>query len=358
MDQQAAKPQIDDLLFPFLHASNEAESIAVLEQLICNLAQPLIRNIIHFKLNTFDSRRSFNQDGQELEDLSNEVIVRLVRTLRECKDSPQEKTIASLRSYVAVMAYNASDEYLRHKYPRRFSLKNKLRYILTHKAGLALWEIPSAEMLCGFASWQQTKKTRAGAPALGQTPSELEAFLQKSFPGLAMERVNLAELLQAVLEFLDSPIEIDELVTCISEILGLREVQTQSDLLRIENDRGLSSDPRERLDEAFDHRARLEKVWQEVLQLPPRQRTALLLNLRDEQGESAIAMLPILRIASLHQIAAALDMSAEELAAIWNELPLEDATLAERMGASRQQIINLRKCARERLTRRLLASGG
>ena len=124
----------------------------MLEQLICNLAQPLIRNIIHFKLKAAASHRSFNQDGHEVEDLSNEVIVRLVRTLRECKDSPQEKSIASLRSYVAVMAYNASDEYLRHKYPRRFSLKNRLRYILTHKAGLALRESTSGEMLCGFAS--------------------------------------------------------------------------------------------------------------------------------------------------------------------------------------------------------------
>jgi RNA polymerase sigma factor (sigma-70 family) len=358
VNQQAAKPQIDDLLLPFLHASSEAESTAVLEQLICNHAQPLIHNIIHFKLKASDSRRAFNQDGQEVEDLSNEVIVRLVRTLRECKASPQEKTIASLRSYVAVMAYNASDEYLRQKYPRRFSLKNKLRYILTHKAGLALWESASGETLCGLAAWPQTKTTRAAGPALGQRASELEAFLQKRFPGLAIERINLADLLPAVLEFSDSPIEIDELVTVIAERLGLREVQTQSDNLRIENDRVLSSDPREGLDEAFDHRARLERVWQEVLQLPPRQRAALLLNLRDEQGESAIAMLPILRIASLHQIAEALDMSAEELAAIWNDLPLEDATLAERMGATRQQIINLRKCARQRLARRLPASGG
>jgi RNA polymerase sigma factor (sigma-70 family) len=357
VDRQAAKPQIDDLLRPFLHAPSEAESIAELEQLVCNLAQPLIRNIIHFKLTAAASHSSFNQDGQEVEDLTNEVIVRLVRTLRECKDSPQEKTIASLRSYVAVMAYNASDEYLRHKYPRRFSLKNKLRYILTHKAGLALWESTGAETLCGFASWQQTKKATVGASALQLRQAEFEVFLRKRFPGLAIERINLAELLPAVLEFLDSPIEIDELVTLIAELLGQREVQTQSDALRIDNDKSLSSDPRERLDEAFDHRARLERVWQEVRQLPPRQRAALLLNLRDEQGESAIVMLPMLRIASLHQIAEALEMSAEELADIWNELPLEDTTLALRMGASRQQVINLRKCARQRLARRLSAAG-
>lgn len=352
MNRQAAKPQIDDLLLPFLDAPNEAESIALLEQLICNHAAPLIHNIIHFKLKASDWHRSGNQDGQEVDDLSNEVIVRLLRALRECKATPQEKTIASLRSYVAVMAYNASDEYLRQKYPRRFSLKNKLRYILTHHTGLALWESDSGEMLGGLSSKQQ--KTAVSASSLQQKQQEMDAFLQQRFPGLAIERVKLAELLPAVLEFFDSPIEIDELVTFMAEMLGLREVQKEGDTLSLENHRGLSSDPRESLDEAFEHRARLEKVWQEVQQLPPRQRAALLLNLRDEQGESAIVLLPMLRVASLHQIAETLEMSAQELAAIWNHLPLEDAALAERMSATRQQVINLRKCAREREFKALL----
>jgi hypothetical protein len=44
------------------------------------------------------------------------------------------------------------------------------------------------------------------------------------------------------------------------------------------------------------------------------------------------------------------------MAAVWNELPLEDAVIAERLGATRQQVINLRKCARARLSRRLAAA--
>jgi hypothetical protein len=46
-------------------------------------------------------------------------------------------------------------------------------------------------------------------------------------------------------------------------------------------------------------------------------------------------------------------MSAENLAAIWNDLPLEDIRIAELLQLTRQQVINARKSARERLARRL-----
>jgi DNA-binding transcriptional regulator LsrR (DeoR family) len=48
-------------------------------------------------------------------------------------------------------------------------------------------------------------------------------------------------------------------------------------------------------------------------------------------------------------------MSAEKFASIYVELPLDDATIAEHLGIPRQQVINLRLSARERLTRRMKA---
>jgi len=46
-------------------------------------------------------------------------------------------------------------------------------------------------------------------------------------------------------------------------------------------------------------------------------------------------------------------MSAESFAEVWNDLPLEDARIAELLGLTRQQVINARKSGRERLARRL-----
>jgi hypothetical protein len=67
------------------------------------------------------------------------------------------------------------------------------------------------------------------------------------------------------------------------------------------------------------------------------------------------ALLPGAGVATLRQIAAALEMSDEEFARLWPRLPLDDASVARLLGCARQQVINLRKCARERLARRMKA---
>jgi hypothetical protein len=53
------------------------------------------------------------------------------------------------------------------------------------------------------------------------------------------------------------------------------------------------------------------------------------------------------------QLAATLEMPLEKFAAVWNELPWEDAAIALYLGLTRQQVVNLRKCGRERLARRM-----
>ena len=51
-------------------------------------------------------------------------------------------------------------------------------------------------------------------------------------------------------------------------------------------------------------------------------------------------------------------LRAEELAGMWNSLPLDDRGIAERLGITRQQVINLRKSARARLARRMVIQPG
>jgi RNA polymerase sigma factor (sigma-70 family) len=118
------------------------------------------------------------------------------------------------------------------------------------------------------------------------------------------------------------------------------------------------ADPPDRTPDAatrFEERSFLHGLWREIALLPARQATALLLNLRDEGRGNAILLLPLTGVASLREIARVLGMPAERLAELWPRLPLEDATIAEILGTTRQQVINLRKAARERLSRRLRA---
>ncbi len=104
---------------------------------------------------------------------------------------------------------------------------------------------------------------------------------------------------------------------------------------------------------AFERRTYLVRLWEEIRELPSRQAAALLLNLRDGQGRNAAALLPLTGIATLREMAAAVGLPPEKLAELWNRLPLEDTGLAEILGVTRQQVINLRKSARERLARRM-----
>ncbi|HET9710773.1 MAG TPA: hypothetical protein VFP64_02790, partial [Pyrinomonadaceae bacterium] len=97
----------------------------------------------------------------------------------------------------------------------------------------------------------------------------------------------------------------------------------------------------------------LQRLWDELQQLPLNQRSALLLNLKDSSGFGCITLFPATGIATVRQLADVLQISVERFAEVWNDLPLEDAKIAELLGLTRQQVINARKSGRERLARRL-----
>jgi hypothetical protein len=62
---------------------------------------------------------------------------------------------------------------------------------------------------------------------------------------------------------------------------------------------------------------------------------------------------PVMGIASIRAIAAALEMPAAELSVLWGRLPIDDNAIAERLDCTRQQVVNLRMSARKRLSHRL-----
>src|SRR5262249_3968735 len=95
-----------------------------------------------------------------------------------------------------------------------------------------------------------------------------------------------------------------------------------------------------------------------ICELPLNQRLALLLNMRDGDGSETLILFTQTRTTTLRRIAGILNLPSEEFFKLWNQLPLDDNTIAARLGLTRQQVINLRKSARERLARRMNASEG
>jgi hypothetical protein len=148
----------------------------------------------------------------------------------------------------------------------------------------------------------------------------------------------------------DGPVVFEDIVSIVWGTMGLTETQHFS----VEESDGKSLVSKDRnIEEQLDIRQSLQILWEGICSMPVRHRRALLLNLTDGRGDNLIAYLPILGIASIRAIAEALVYEPQDFAALWPTLPLDDLTIADRMGLTRQQVINLRQSARASLRRRL-----
>lgn len=353
----ASAHMIDVLLSSYLQAGEETVSHQVLTELVSEHAAPLIRKIVGHKLHVPSHNSPNSQLVEDAEDVCGEAVLRLVARLRELKDrAPVERPINDFRGYVATVAYHHCNEYLRRKYPRRHGLKNKLRYLLSRDATFAIWEAGDRRLLCGFEAWRaaQPLSTRDASVRLGDV--EAGGPLVSGDAG----RVALPVLLKALFERTGGPVELDALVDFVAALTGVRDEPAQAqreDAATSAEVADARAPPSADVAAATERQMYLARLWDEIKELPPRQRTALLLNLSDAHGRSYTELLALLGVASARQIADALEIPADEFADIWNDLPLDDRVIAARLNLSRQQVINLRKSARERLARRMQASG-
>lgn len=348
--------QIDAQLLPYIHAASEGDSDRLLGALVSECIEPVIKNVIRSKLHLYFAHSGPTSHNPDAEDLYSETLVQLLARLKECKDSPNENSIGNLRSYVAVTSYHTCYEYLRLKYPQRHNLKNKLRYLLNHQPSLALWESESGNLIGGFSQWRETINVQTGSHRLNQLLDDPHKALQSIRPPGDFQRLKAGDLVAAVFNHTRHPVELDELVGVVAVLWGIKDRPAES-ISRDEDADSFAHIAMRRPDvsEEIDQRFFLKWLWEEICQLPLRQRMALLLNLRDEQGGGVASLLPITGIASVRQIAKALEMPDEDFGSLWSRLPLDDASIAELLNLTRQQVINLRKCARERLARRMKA---
>jgi DNA-directed RNA polymerase specialized sigma24 family protein len=328
--------RVDQRLVPFLSATDSAEAERSLGEVLAEL-RPVVQGIV---------RRKIGRDspGAEADDLHSEVMVKVLDRLEGLRANPHTEPIADLRSYVAVVAYNACNALLRRKHPRRWQLKNRIRYVMTHQGGFALWEGERAEMLCALDRWRDSAVVARGRVE--------EIVAKPSFPlsgNLAEAKIaNLRQLLHAILEQAGGPVELDILVSGLAAVHGIEETPARYPTDALEN----VADSRADFASTTEARSYLHRLWDEIRDLPLRQRTALLLNLRDLH-EGVIALLPLTGVASIRQIAEMLEIPVDDFARLWNDLPIDDATIALRLGITGQQVINLRKSGRARLARRM-----
>ena len=311
---------MDPVLEPFLASSDEQHAEQQLGDLLARDAAPLIRRVVSSRLGAACS---------DIEDVCSQLMLQLMVRLRQQRADSNLAGIDGFASYVAGAAHHACDHYVRAKYPLRWRLRNRIRYVLEHDARFSVWKAADGSWTCGLASWRlRPARDFSGSiePFAGVRTQDVRALLSRLFQAY------------------NAPIPLSAVVELASSCWDVPLIQ-HDDTRDVNGvpDRGL------RADAWLEQRAGLERVWTQIHELPVRQRHAVLLTLRDD----AIGLFVTTGAVTLRGIAAALELPAEELATLWNDLPLPDNAVAERLGCTRQQVINLRMAARKRLANRL-----
>jgi DNA-directed RNA polymerase specialized sigma24 family protein len=332
---------LDPGLRPFVEAADPDEAERLLGVLLEEGVAPLARAIVARKFSAYGGF-----EAQDLEDVVADVLLALVSRLQALREDGASPPIASLEDFTAVVSYNAFAHYLRRRHPGRSRLKSRLRYVLSRPGRFGLWQTPQG-LACGLASWRGTPSSPSAQRRLESLSAHSERWLPWTREGPAVWK-DPRSLLTALLDAVGGPVEFEGLVAAFTALVP----EPAEEKLGVAA--GVAAVP---VDVTLQQRELAGRLWREIAELPPRQRIALLLSLRDGRGSSVLWVLPVTGTASLRQIAQALEMPALELAELWNGLPLDDRQLAERLGCARQQVINLRSAARKRLARRLEEPG-
>jgi hypothetical protein len=289
------------------------------------------------------------QQNQDALEIAGDMRASIISTLRALRQNPNKGAIANFSDFVAIKTYSACVDYFREKHPQRWRLKSLLRRRLRQNPRFALWQAEDKRWYAGFSADERHQETASKAEA----PATSESITHPTDRRLSAAQMKVDEFLGVLFERSGRPIVFDEVVKIAAETWHIHDPPAESiDADGYERDEQFtSSEPR--VDLALEQRLFFEQVWFEVCQLPVLQRAALLLNLRDSRDGGVISFLPFLGVASKEELARLLEMPYADFQKLWNELPLDDLRIAQMFGITRQQVINLRKTARERLARRM-----
>ncbi len=314
--------------------------------------------------------RARNQDALEV---VQDIFAELVKDRAE--------PIQNLHGYAAEVSSTKVKDYFRRTRRVHTALVDRLRYWLRHVPGYALWKEGNREF-GGLAGWTGGRRAFAAGVTIASlrvSPLSIPKLPQRDLD--LLDRGHWVLLLDAAFKELDGPVPFRDLVSIMACTLRLAE-DTEEPIGPTEPDDEESPiifeppAPLTPADVLAGIRQILGKAWAEILELPPKQRQAYLLNPTDTELDEFVES----STASWAQISTAVELQDGHYSILWRELPLtaeeqgwagslkdeserfqllriylplEDLIIAKLLNCSRLQVIGLRKCARERLQRRL-----
>ena len=264
---QESPVKIDTLLEPLLTATSEEQADELLSQLIAGHAEPVIKG--SFVSNSASTRIR----KRSVRNLMTFIRTWCCSSSRSCSAFQTSQCESDHRRAWHGRNHRASTcaRWMRRQFPERHALKNRLHYLLTRQRGFAIWEDNNGKPLAGFTTWQQQKMPAArNVFDVENLPAHIRTLKSDKAP-------ELAEAVASILNYAGGPVEFDELVSAVAAIQGISDQPVES--LAEDEEGGFDPatadpDPAWRIEKKMF----LQRLWEELTQLPVNQRAALLLN--------------------------------------------------------------------------------
>jgi len=384
------------LLKEFLQSKDEQKSDQVLESLLHDFAAPIVNtvlrrklgvDVLHLKrlgqqeseprecpecktlletnlpvcplcgskLQSQTSRHSYRSPSElDAEDLLSDVLVALIERFRQWKERPQNAPIDYLPNYIVRLTLNIIALHWRQQSPHYHQLRNKLLYLLEGRGSVkmfALWDGNApGEQLCGFFDWRG--KPRCHSERYWIWCSDPHRFVAEALPyGTDPQKMDMAELLAHVFNWVGGPMEFDDLLAGLQVLLGIQSVVIYSanpDEIECEESVWGLAEAERRVIDAEGKVLFTTQLWEGLKRLPVNQRRAFLLHFDREVWETFISH----GCCTWKGIAELLGMSIGEVKDLVGRLPLSDEEIARMLKLpNRQKVINLRHAALKSLKR-------
>ena len=327
---------MDNALVPYLTAEDDRERQQHLDELLTLRAAPMIRQVLRRRLGFYLSARGKNKNNQDAEDLYQEAMTRVVQLLTQLQSS-SASDIANFELYVSRIAANVCIDFLRTKSPAHTRIKYTLRDLLKRHKTLVSWKHDS-ETLCGFARWRNSGKSPFSDLPYEAIEARLDSFKSVYFANDDIRLAPLSHLVAELFDWILGPVEIDTLVRMIAYLLDIKDEQIELKDPSPERGGVYFVSNTQSGESHVEVNELLARLWRAVIQLPAEQRDAFALSFQDEAGQDLFTLLHAADIVNWDEIAHGMGRSVDEVVRLRLRMPMDGASVAGELAASRANV--------------------
>lgn len=344
---------MDQLLLPYLQATDDSERQQCLDELLLLHAAPVVRTILRSRLGFHVSQHGTNRNNREAEDIYQETLTKIVQMLRNLHTSSSQTPIENFRRYVTRIAINACNDFLRARSPSKYRFKHNVRDIFTRHPDFAAWKVDD-EIVGGFAVWRGVARLSASERQVREFENDLDTFLSSSFANEDIHHVPLTRIVAEVLQWFDCPLKIDDLAGLVALLLRIKDQPNEA--MSLDEDLVSHLGLAQKVmapESAVAAKELLNRVWQIVKRMPVRQRDTFCFDFEDDSGADLFSLLLEMGSAGVPQIAQDLGRSSHEVNLLRSRMPMDYMAIADELNATRAQVTQWHYRALQRLEKEL-----